>query len=150
MVRPEGNPAGGQPSEEILLGLRVPLVRRAELTLRGGSRNAYTLDVGMRGVLVEWPEPLPVGEPVELSFQLPGSARPVRARSRVAWWNPPGASARARRLPGGIGLEFVELAEADRRRIRALVLEHWRGDVTSRRFHPAWPGTGGPGENQDG
>lgn len=131
---------GAEPSEEVLERLRVPLVRRAELTLRGEVHRAYTLDVGLRGVFVEWPEPLPIGEAVELCFHLPGSERPVRAASRVAWWNPPGESARARRLPGGAGLEFVELAEADARRIRELVLDHCRGDLTSRRFHPAWPG----------
>ena len=132
---------GAEPPEEVLQGLRVPLVRRAELSLRGGSRTAYTLDVGLRGVFVEWDEPLPVGEGVELSFHLPGSELPVRARSRVAWWNPPGEAARTRRLPGGVGLEFVELAALDQRRLRALVLEHWRGDATARRFHPAWPAT---------
>jgi uncharacterized protein (TIGR02266 family) len=132
----------GEPAEEVLDRLRMPLVRRAELGLRGERRTAYTLDVGLRGVFVEWPEPLPIGESVELRFHLPGSARPVRADSKVAWWNPPGEAARARRLPGGVGLEFVSLDPADRRRIRELVLEHWRGDLTARRFHPAWPGTG--------
>jgi len=132
--------AAGEPTEEVLERLRVPLVRRARLVLRGEAQTAYTLDVGLRGVFVEWPEPLPIGETVELSFHLPGSERAVEAGSRVAWWNPPGESARARRLPGGVGLEFVGLADSDRRRIRDLVVEHWRGDLTSRRFHPAWPG----------
>jgi len=130
----------GEPAEEVLERLRVPLVRRAELRRAGEAHRAYTLDVGLRGVFVEWPEPLPIGEPVDLELRLPGWERPLRVRSRVAWWNPPGESARARRLPGGVGLEFVGLAEEDRRRIRALVLEHWRGELTSRRFHPAWPG----------
>lgn len=139
---------GGEPSEEVLAGLRVPLVRRAELRLRGEQQTAYLLDVGLRGVFVEWSEALPIGESVDVTFHLPGSERPVQARSRVAWRNPPGESARARRLPGGVGLEFVELAEADRRRIRALVLEHLRGDLASRRFHPAWPEV--PGQSESG
>jgi uncharacterized protein (TIGR02266 family) len=137
--------APGDPPEDVLLGLRVPLVRRVELGVDGKTLHAYTLDVGLRGVFVEWSEPPPVGAEVALSFHLPGSERPLAAQSRVAWHNPPGESARARRLPGGAGLEFAELADRDRRRIRALVLEHWRGDTSSRRFHPAWPATPGEG-----
>ena len=59
--------------------------------------------------------------------------------SAVAWWTPPGESARARRLPAGLGLEFRDISEVDLGRIRALVLEHCRGDLSARRFHPAWP-----------
>jgi len=128
--------------EEVLGRLRVPLVRRAALTLRGSVYEVYTLDVGLRGVFVEWREPLEVGESVALRFHLPGSDRAIEARAAVAWWNPPGESARARRLPAGLGLRFEEIPDADMMRIRALVVEHSRGDLSARRFHPAWPEEG--------
>jgi Tfp pilus assembly protein PilZ len=127
------------PSEEILRKVRVPLVRKVVLTLRGERREAYLLDVGLHGVFVEWSEALPMGEAVDIRFHLPENEHAVEASAHVAWWNPPGDETRARRLPGGIGLVFDKISADDRARIRRCVVEHCRGDHSVRRFHPAWP-----------
>jgi hypothetical protein len=132
------------PPDAILDTIRIPFVQRAEVTLADGAvEHAFLVDLGIRGVFLERNEPLPDGAPVSVSFLLPGNALPVRARCRVAWWNPPGAALVSRRLPGGVGLTFVDVSEADRARVRQHLLEHLRRDPAQRRFHRQWPEEGG-------
>jgi hypothetical protein len=134
-VSPGGSDA---PPEDILRKVRVPLVRRVELSFPGEKREAYLIDIGLLGVFVEWVGPFPP-QAVGVRFHLPENERPVVARAHVAWQNPSGERARAPRLPEGVGLAFDEISEDDRGRIRECVLAHWRGNLTARRFHPAWP-----------
>jgi hypothetical protein len=78
------------------------------------------------GVYVVVDTPLPaLGDTFHLSFALPGDDVWVQCQARVAWRNPPsifkGCGASAAGLPPGCGLEFVDLAPADRERIEARV-----------------------------
>lgn len=126
--------------------LRIPFVRRATLAHGGGSEELFLVDLGVAGAFAERAEPLPVGETVTLGFPLPGNDRPIRAVCRVAWWHPPGGSTVSRFLPAGLGLEFLEISERDRDRLRRHLLDYMDRETMARRFHRARP----LGEGEEG
>jgi Tfp pilus assembly protein PilZ len=124
------------PSDPVLRRIRIPLIRKAALTRADGQvEELFVIDLGLSGVFVERPDALPAGEAVSLRFALPGNEIPVQAGCRVAWWHPPGAPLVSKSLPSGIGLEFVELSEHDRERVRSHLLEYLRSQLGPRRFH---------------
>ena len=124
------------PSDPILRRIRIPLIRKARLTRADGrGEELFVIDLGLSGVFVERPDALPAGEPVRIRFGLPGNEIPVEAACRVAWWHPPGAPLVSKSLPSGVGLEFVELSDHDRGRVRAHLLEYLRSHLGPRRFH---------------
>jgi hypothetical protein len=129
--------AHGAPSDEVLRRVRIPFVRRALLSLPGGEREGFLVDLGLAGVFLETADPLALGLAGEVTFSLPGNEIPVKARCRVAWWHREGTPPRS--LPSGAGLEFVEMSQADEARVRSVVLEHCLGAAGARRFTPAWP-----------
>ena len=128
-----------KPNAPVVWGKLVITVRKADLELRGEQHIVYLIDVGLLGVFVEWSGTLPIGEPVTVRFHLPGNEHAVEATARVAWCNSAGEDARTSRLPSGMGLAFDQISDGDRERIRQRVLDHCRGDLSARRFHPAWP-----------
>jgi Tfp pilus assembly protein PilZ len=127
------------PSDEILDKVRIPFVQKASLTCKGVTTEAFTIDVGLAGVFVERTEPLPIGEAVMVRFGLPGYETPLTARCRVAWWYAGDKPLPSKSLPPGVGLQFVDLPEADARRVRELVVEHCRQHPRVRRFLRHWP-----------
>jgi hypothetical protein len=128
------------PDDDVLSRLRMPFVRRASLEHGALREERFIVDLGLRGVFVEREQPLPGGARVEVTFHLPGNAIPVRATCRVAWWHAAGEPLVSRSLPAGVGLEFVELSDWDRRRIRELVRARLRPGA-GRRFQRHWPET---------
>jgi Tfp pilus assembly protein PilZ len=129
----------GLPPEDVLRRVRIPFVQRATLTQQGSSEELFIIDVGLSGIFVERPEPLSLGESVVVRFPLPGNELPVVARCRVAWAHREEASLVSKDLPNGSGLEFVEISDADRARIREHVLAHCRRPARTRRFLRHWP-----------
>jgi len=127
------------PGDEVLARLRVSMIQKASLIRAGREEAVFTMDVGLAGVFVERPSPLPVGEELEVRFALPGNAIPLSARCRVAWWHAPDAPLASKALPAGLGLEFVSIDARDRERLRELLLEHWRRDPRARQFVRQWP-----------
>jgi Tfp pilus assembly protein PilZ len=127
------------PPEEVLDKVRIPFVQKAAVTCKGVTQEAFTIDVGLTGVFVERSEPLPIGEPVIVSFGLPGYEHELTARCRVAWWYAGDKPLPSKSLPPGVGLQFVDLPEADLRRVRELVVEHCRQHPRVRRFLRHWP-----------
>ena len=80
-----------------------------------------------------------VGQTLEIHFPWPGSEVPFRARCRVAWWHPSGAPLSSKSLPPGAGLQFLEMSEADRERLRGLLVDYCRQNPRVRRFLRHWP-----------
>jgi uncharacterized protein (TIGR02266 family) len=74
-------------------------------------QRASNLSVG--GAYFTQTFPLPVGRKVKLRFSLPGDERPVECQGEIV---------NAADL--GMGVQFVELPEADRTRIEALIDKH--------------------------
>jgi hypothetical protein len=122
---------------------RILFVQQVRLRHPLGTEELLTLDLGLGGVFVERPQPLPVGQEVEVRFHLPGNTLPVEATCRVAWWRA-AQGPLPRRQPSGLGLEFVILEAKDRDRIRRLLEEHGRLEPRMRRFARPWPRV--PGE----
>jgi Tfp pilus assembly protein PilZ len=127
------------PPESVLRQLRIPFVRKVTLVRGPAEEEVFVIDLGLTGVFVERPEPLPVGEQVDIRLSLPDSEIPLQARCRVAWWHPEGARLASKSLPPGAGLEFVEMSAADRVRLREQLVQYCRQDPRVRRFLRHWP-----------
>lgn len=127
------------PPESVLRQLRIPFVRRATLEGEGRCEDVFLIDIGLEGVFVERQESLPIDEPLAIRFVWPGSEIPFQARCRVAWWHPEGAPLSSKSLPPGAGLQFTEMSEADRDRLRVLLVDYCRQNPRVRRFLRHWP-----------
>jgi hypothetical protein len=128
------------PFEDALRCVRVSFIQRATLVRDGKSDDVLTLDLGLAGVFVECRGRLAAGQGVEIRFRLPGNDLEVVARCRVAWWRDADTSRVSQALPAGAGLEFVELSDADHRRLREHIAEHCRREPRARQFARRWPG----------
>ena len=129
-------PAEGVPSQAVLEKIRIPFIQRATVVVAGLSEDLFVVDLGLRGLFLERAEPVATGTPIEVSFPLPGTEIPGRARGRVAWRRAEGG--RPRTVPPGIGVEFVEMSERDAERVREHLLAYLRRHPRHRRFlrHP--------------
>jgi|SRR5512134_1503868 hypothetical protein len=128
-----------QPPDEILRQLRIPFVRKATLAWQGGEEETFLIDIGIEGAFVERREPLPNQEEIEISFAWPGSEIPFRSHCRVAWWHSEGAPLSSKSLPPGAGLQFTEMSDHDRDRLRGHLVEYCRQHPRVRRFLRHWP-----------
>jgi Tfp pilus assembly protein PilZ len=128
--------ADDAPPDPVLRRIRIPLIRRATLTRADGRHeDLFIIDVGLSGVFIERPDALPPGEKVGIRFLLPDNVIPVQAECRVAWWHPLGAPLVSKSLPSGVGLEFVDISDHDRERVRSHLLEYLSSHLGPRRFH---------------
>jgi hypothetical protein len=127
------------PPESVLRQLRIPFVRRVTLASSARNEDAFMIDIGFAGAFVERAESLPVNEEIEIRFPWPGSEIPFAARCRVAWWHSEGAPLSSKSLPPGAGLQFVDMSEHDRDRLRALLVDYCRQNPRVRRFLRHWP-----------
>jgi Tfp pilus assembly protein PilZ len=125
------------PTEPALRKIRIPFIRRGTVAVAGAREDLFIVDLGLRGVFIERPQPLAPGQEIELWFPLPGNEIPVRARCRVAWWRSAEAAAQSR-TTAGIGVEFVEISDGDAERLRRHLLEYLQQHPRQRRFlrHP--------------
>jgi hypothetical protein len=136
---PEPRYEGKQPPDDVLRKLRIPFVRRATLKFPDREEEVFTIDVGLEGVFVERRDPLKIGQELEIRFAFPESEIPMKARCRVAWWHQENAPLSSKSLPAGAGLEFVEMSEQDRTRMREQLLAYCRQQPSVRRFLRHWP-----------
>jgi hypothetical protein len=127
------------PPESVLRQLRIPFVRRVTLASSSRNEDAFMIDIGLAGAFVERAESIPVDEEIEIRFPWPGSEIPFAARCRVAWWHSEGAPLSSKSLPPGAGLQFVDMSEHDRDRLRALLVDYCRQNPRVRRFLRHWP-----------
>lgn len=137
----------GPPPEKVLRQLRIPFVRRATMARAEAEEDVFIIDIGLSGAFVEREREMPLNEPVEIRFGWPGSEIPFRAQCRVAWWHPAGSPLVSKSLPPGAGLEFTEMSEADRGRLRALLVEYCSRHPQVRRFLRHWPETERQGDD---
>jgi Tfp pilus assembly protein PilZ len=141
----------GVPADSILVKIRIPLIQRARLWSSSGreedvflqEEDVFMMDIGLKGVFIERKAPLPVGDEVRIRFGLPGNEIPVEARCRVAWCHVPEKALLSKSLPGGMGLEFIEVESRGDERVRAFVEGYLGGQPIARRFHRTPPGSEG-------
>ncbi len=127
------------PPEGVLQQLRIPFVRRATLGFAARTEEVFLIDIGLAGAFIERAEPLPLDQTIEISIPWPGSEIAFRANCRVAWWHTEGAPLASKSLPPGAGLQFVLMSDADRDRLRALLVDYCRQNPRVRRFLRHWP-----------
>jgi hypothetical protein len=127
------------PPESVLQQLRIPFVRRATLVSGRTEEEVFVIDIGLAGAFVERAEPLVVDTVLEIRFPWPGSEIPFQASCRVAWWHPQGAPLASKSLPPGAGLEFTQMSDSDRERLRALLVDYCGQNPRVRRFLRHWP-----------
>jgi Tfp pilus assembly protein PilZ len=139
MSKPSSDAAVEASPDVGLQRIRIPFIHRGTLEHEGASESVFLLDLGLLGAFVERGEGLPVGSRVVLSFPLPGNEIPVVVTCRVAWWHAPATRLVSKALPAGLGLEFVEVSEGDRGRLREHLLGYLSGERSGRRFHRALP-----------
>lgn len=96
---------------------RLPVVVRVEYATVDSLFSEFSQNINEGGVFIETDQPLAVGERVQLSFQLPGSARPIKVAGRVARVATEGVQA------PGMGIEFDCLDHEAREAINQLVRE---------------------------
>jgi hypothetical protein len=78
--------------------------------------RGLSLNISVKGMLLETTEPLDIGSKLDLTFTLPGSVGPVRAVGQVVREDPTTDSG-----PPRLGIEFLILRDGARDRIRAYV-----------------------------
>ena len=110
--------------ESIDMLLDVPLRREAKVPVRFvvwshvGPDNApvfgQSVNVSVRGLLLDTPEPVEIGSKLELTFRLPGDPEEIRAVGKVVREHPP----KDGKL---VGVEFLILRDNGRDRIRAWI-----------------------------
>ena len=139
------NAQEGAPSEALLAKIRIPFIQRARITRGAEDRDVFLVDLGLAGVFAEHRGPLPLGEVVRIQFRLPGNEIAISAACRVAWWHESGETPKG--VPSGVGLEFVEISDADRGRLREHLAAYCRRAGGARRFARQWPPTDAEGGN---
>jgi hypothetical protein len=78
--------------------------------------RGLSVNISVKGMLLETTEPLDIGSKLDLTFTLPGSVGPVRAVGQVVREDPTTDSG-----PPRLGIEFLILRDGARDRIRAYV-----------------------------
>jgi len=78
--------------------------------------RGLSLNISVKGMLLETKEPLDIGSKLDLTFTLPGSAGPVRAVGQVVREDPARDGG-----PPRLGIEFLILRDGARDRIRSYV-----------------------------
>lgn len=131
-------PAEGLQADAVLRKIRVSCIQRATVAIAGAREDLFMIDLGLRGVFIEWSRPVAEGEEIELWFALPGNEIRIHVRCRVAWVRPRGVTAGAGTLPAGVGVEFVAMSDGDTERVRQHLLEYLRRHPRHRWFlrHP--------------
>lgn len=91
---------------------RAPVTVRIEYETVDSLFSEFTRNINEGGVFIATEQPLGLEEQVQLQFQLPGDAEPVKVSGRVV-----------RVEQAGMGIEFDELDRAARERINQLVVQ---------------------------
>lgn len=90
---------------------RVPFTAKVEAESEGRSFLAVACDISVGGMKIFTANPLSAGQFVQLTFQLPGAARPMQIRGIV----------RHLIVGQGMGVEFMNLTSADLAAINAFI-----------------------------
>ena len=94
-----------------------------------GLMTDYSVNVSTGGIFIETEKPMPVDTTLFVKFMLPANGETVSCKTKVAWTNEP-AEIKAKDLPLGMGLRFLDLS---RDRIHAI-----RSYIGEEGLEPAW------------
>lgn len=107
------------------IAARDALRIEAQLAVRYGVNGDqllenFTINISTGGLFIVTDQVLPEGSSLHLEFRLPDRPDPIRCQARVAWLNP-AAAPRNPQLPGGIGVQFIDLSLADMQAVREFI-----------------------------
>jgi len=100
---------------------RMPCVQPCLVEAADRSLEGILCNLSLVGAYVSLEGTPPVGTPAHLRFHL-GNEEPLEVRCEVAWINGP-AAGDAAILPPGCGLRFIDLDDALRARLEAMIAE---------------------------
>jgi type IV pilus assembly protein PilZ len=95
---------------------RLPISLSVGWRTTGAFLVSYSINLSKGGIFLETTEPLAVGEPLTLEFDVPGAGT-LRVDGVVAWVRQGSTDG----MPDGMGIQFQELDERYGERIDALV-----------------------------
>jgi uncharacterized protein (TIGR02266 family) len=94
-----------------------PLVIRVDVNDGQQTQTAYLTNLSEGGAFLATEDLLPVGRQVALQIHLPWGLGALKTEATVMWRTYE-AGPRARRLPSGLGVAFVDLSAAGKGKIR--------------------------------
>jgi len=94
---------------------------RAEYRSAENFIESYMRQVSQGGLFIEQDDPAPMGAEIDLSFNLPGDSHLIKAKGKVVWRmiNP-----KHDIFEKGVGVKFLEISDADRKKIGDYVKEN--------------------------
>jgi CRP/FNR family cyclic AMP-dependent transcriptional regulator len=84
-----------------------------------GLADAFSEDIGAGGLFLKTASPLPKGELFTLKLTLPDVSTPLSIGCEVAWVRPSSEATASKKA--GMGVQFVQISEADRQRLQQLI-----------------------------
>lgn len=113
----KGQTPVGSKEFEARSSLRVDTSYQVRLNTVGDFKKAYIRNISGGGLFVETSHFAEIGTKVALQLLLPDEIQPMDIESSVAWINPRATSS----TPQGLGLKFLKMTEADRKRIQKFI-----------------------------
>jgi len=92
--------------------VRVAMCHKVSVTCNEAASELYTVNISAGGMFIKTEEPLPVGSKLVISLPL-ASGSLIHLKGVVA-----NIKRDVGKLPPGMGIEFKELSEDDRKRVR--------------------------------
>lgn len=117
--------------------LRLPVRRKryqAKIKVQYGendvsSLTGYSIDISTGGLFIKTEKPFDLSDSLALRFSLPGHAREIICRSKVAWVNSPQKPVKLDWHPG-MGTQFVDISLGELNAIRNF--------IESNLLEPSW------------
>jgi uncharacterized protein (TIGR02266 family) len=78
----------------------------------------FSINLSTGGLFLETASPLPVHTPLSVEFKIPANESSIKCRAKVAWVNNP-EFMKNLSLPGGMGIQFIDLTIDEMNSIRA-------------------------------
>ena len=97
--------------------LRVDTSFEVNVSNAAEMKRLFIKNISGGGLYIESPDAHQIGQKLELKLKLPNSQSEIELKVEIAWLNPKGVGD----LPPGVGVKYLNLSEADRRRIQALI-----------------------------
>jgi uncharacterized protein (TIGR02266 family) len=99
---------------------RVGTVVKVTYRAAGRFCTNFAENISSGGMFIATSRPLPPGTTMTLEFFSPGSSQPLKAKARVVWVRTRLSAPGSKR---GMGVQFMELDETEKARIKEIVDE---------------------------
>ncbi len=108
--------------------LRIPLLGLKVFSRSVGELIGKSRDITPYGMFIEAENLLEPGIKILLEFKLPGQGIPIKAYGEVKWVR---RSPTSEEEPSGMGVQFINISEADKRKLEEYAGEQFKGKINS-------------------